>query len=902
MNFKRNLLSEAVRYGIAAGAVGLISLAAAPAFAQDDTEEEAQSLERIEVTGSRIKRADVEGALPVTVIDRQDLELSGDNSVADFLRNTTFNSFGSFRPQSGSSAQSVATLSLRGLGSGRTLILVDGRRLPAAPSTGQGQDLNGLPLASVERIEILSDGASAIYGSDAIGGVVNIITRKDFNGVELSVGMGDPKQKGGETEEGSAIFGISGDRGSMIGGVSYNNRGIIFQADRAFSAGGASSYSNELYAANPAPGTLYGFVPGSRVNGSASQGLGPSLIPDPDACNGPGFSGGANGRCLYDFTFVAADEAEQPNESLFTRATYQINDDWSTYMNASVARVKSFGRYAPVPSSPWPGGQPFIPVGSPNHPAVRFPGAGYNANVPYFLRHRFAALGNRDTLIDNNNYNFLLGAEGQLGDFYLDFGVRSTESKYYEFGRNYVVGGLAQQFIEDGRYDVYNPFQNDRSTLDGMIATINRDSLFKIEEIYGSASTDLWEMAGGAAGVAFGVEFRSEDYADIYDTLQSSGQIVGSAGNSAAGGRNVKAAFGELLLPVLSNLEVSLAARYDEYSDYGNDTSPKLSVRWQPLDSLTLRASIGQGFRAPTLDILTAAPSFSADTVTDPQTCVAFGLAPACSVQINGYSIANPNLSSEQSDQFSIGVAWDATDWLNLTVDYYDIKIEDQITQFTSNFIVSCVRGDQPCPPGVGVLPGNVNPPNPALGLGVARDPTNGAILYVQRGSGNRGTLNTDGIDANIRTNFDFGEWGSLQNQLTISYVGDYHFDSNASLVDDPSVPEFRAQLVNQWNYGDFSFAWIISHIDSTQSTQGQCLGAASCDDYGYPQRLPSWTTNDLQATWSAPWNGKLTIGVNNVSNKEPPLDPFAPTGRPFDFNLYDAYGRVPYVRYTQNF
>jgi iron complex outermembrane receptor protein len=262
--------------------------------------------------------------------------------------------------------------------------------------------------------------------------------------------------------------------------------------------------------------------------------------------------------------------------------------------------------------------------------------------------------------------------------------------------------------------------------LDGMIATINRDSLFKIEELYGSASTDLWEMAGGAAGVAFGVEFRSEDYADIYDTLQSSGQIVGSAGNSAAGGRNVKAAFGELLLPVLSNLEVSFAARYDEYSDYGNDTSPKLSVRWQPLDSLTLRASIGQGFRAPTLDILTAAPSFSADTVTDPQTCVAFGLAPACSVQINGYSIANPNLSSEQSDQFSIGVAWDATDWLNLTVDYYDIKIEDQITQFTSNFIVSCVRGDQPCPPGVGVLPGNVNPPNPALGLGVARDPANG--------------------------------------------------------------------------------------------------------------------------------------------------------------------------------
>jgi len=907
MNFKRNLLSEAVRYGIAAGAVGLISLAAAPAFAQDDTEEEAQSLERIEVTGSRIKRADVEGALPVTVIDRQDLELSGDNSVADFLRNTTFNSFGSFRPQSGSSAQSVAQISLRGLGSGRSLILIDGRRLPPAPSTGQGQDLNSIPLASVERIEILSDGASAIYGSDAIGGVINIITRKDFNGVELSVGMGDPKRKGGETEEGSAIFGISGDRGNMIAGVSYNNRGIVFQRDRPWSAGGASSYSNELYAAIPAPTRLFGFRQGARINGTAAQGLGPTLIPAASACNGPGFLPSAT-RCLYDFTFVAADEAEQRNESLFTRGTFQINEDWSTYMNASVTRVKSFGRYAPVPSSPWlDGAQPFIPVGSPNHPAVRFPNAGYNASVPYFLRHRFAALGNRDTVIDNNTYNFLLGAEGQLGDFYLDFGVRSTESKYYELGRNYVVGGLAQQFIEDGRYDVYNPFQNDRATLDGMIATINRDSLFKIEEVYGSASTDLWEMAGGAAGVAFGVEFRSEDYADIFDTLQSSGQIVGSAGNSAAGGRNVKAAFGELLMPVLSNLEVSLAARYDEYSDYGNDTSPKLSVRWQPLDSLTLRASVGKGFRAPTLDVLTSQPAYSADTVTDPTTCVAFGLPSICSVQVNAYVLANPTIGSEQSDQFSVGLAWDAADWLNLTVDYYNIKIEDGIFGISSGLILSCLAGAVPCPAGVRELPADTNPGDPLAGMGAAYSP-DGEILFVQRSFGNR-DLKTAGVDFNLRTNFDFGEWGNLQSALTVSYVDEFAFDGARNLVGDPSTPEFRASLVNQWSYGDFTFAWILNHVDSTLSYQGlllnACQGDADClagSDYGYPTSLPSWTTHDLQASWNAPWNGKLTVGVNNVTDKDPVVDPFDPTGRGFDFNLYDGYGRVPYVRYTQNF
>jgi iron complex outermembrane receptor protein len=901
MNFNRNLLSEAVRFGIAAGAVGLLGLTA-PAYAQDDSDEAAE-LERIEVTGSRIKRADVEGALPVTVIDREDLELSGDVSVADYLRNTTFNSFGSFRPQSGSSAQSNATVSLRGVGSSRTLILVDGRRAPVSPSSGNSQDLNSIPLAAVERIEILSDGASAIYGSDAIGGVVNIITRKDFNGVELMVGMGDPKQAGGETEEGSAIFGISGDRGNMLAGISYSNRGIIFQRERDYSAGGVSTFSNNFMVATPSPGSLYGFVPGGFLANPTNG----SVPPGANACNGPGFTTSGSGtsrRCFYDFTFVAADEAEIRNESLFTRGSYQINDDWSTYMNANVSRVKSFGRYAPVPSSPWPGGQPFIPVGSPNHPAVRFPTAGYNPNVPVFLRHRFAALGNRDTLIDSQVYNLLLGAEGQIGDFFLDFGVRTSEFKYVEFGRNYVVGGLAQQFIASGAYDIYAPFQNGRDILDGMIATINRDSLFKVEELYGTASIDLWEMGGGSAGLAFGTEFRSEDYADIYDTLQSSGQIVGSAGNSAQGGRNVKAAFGELLLPVLSNLEVSLAARYDEYSDYGNDTSPKLAVRWQPLESLTIRGSIGQGFRAPTLDILTAQPAFGASAITDPQTCLAFGQPATCTTQVTTYTISNPNLSSEHSDQWTVGLAWDATDWLNMTVDYYDIEIEDRIAFIDIGTVQRCLLGAIPCPPGVSTLPINISPGTPsgvAFGLGLARSPTDGQILFGQIGFSNRGTLETDGVDFNFRTNFEFGEWGSLQNGLQISYVNSYSFDGGRNLVDDPSVPEFRAVLTNQWTYGDFTFAWNINHIDSTLSTAGT-LAAVGANDYGYAHRLPSWTTHDLQASWNAPWNGRVTVGVTNAGNKAPVLDPFAPTGRPFDYNLYDGYGRVPYVRYTQNF
>ncbi len=892
MSLQLRELNRAITAALAFGSVAALSMA--PAFAQDDEDGDTAQMETVEVTGSRIKRTDAEGSVPVTVIDRQQLELSGDVSVADYLRNTTFNSFGSFRPQSGSSAQSFAELSLRGLGGARTLILIDGRRAPIAPQAGQGQDLNAIPLAAVERIEILTDGASAIYGSDAIGGVVNIITRRDFSGVEMSWGMGDPSSKGGETEEGSVIFGAAGDRGNIIAGASYNNRGIIFDRDSPTKAIGGSTFSNNFINATSAPGTLYGFTPG----GFTANPTNGSVVPG--GCSDAGFytsGSGTSRRCLYNFNLVSASEAEIRNSALFTRGNYEINEDWSTYLNANVSRVKSFGRYAPVPSSPWPGGAPFIPVGSPNHPAVRFPNGGYNANTPYFLRHRFAALGNRDTSTDANVYYFDLGFDGRIGDFDVNFGGRHVESKYLELGRNYVVGGLAQAAISNGSYDIYNPSANDRGLLDSLIATINREGNFGIEEIYGQANVDLFEMSGGVAGLAFGAEYRDESYSDIYDTLSSSGQIVGSAGNSAFGGRSVAAAYAEALFPVLENLEVNLAARYDSYSDYGSDTSPKISVRWTPIENLVLRGSFGQGFRAPTLDILSQQPSFSADSVTDRATCVAFGLAPTCSTQINAYVIGNPNLQSETSDQFSLGLAWDVTEWVNFSLDYWDTSIEGRIAAISSGQIINCLAGaSSNCPPGLNNLPTNVSPPVPSNGLGLARAPGTGEILYVQRGFTNLGTIDADGLDLNVRTNFDFADYGSLRNQLQVSYSHSYTVDGGDNIIDEPTVPKYRAVLTNEWTWGDFNFAWNVNYIHGTSSTAGQ-LG-----DTDYPARLPSWTTNDLQATWSAPWNGRFTLGVQNVADKGPVIDPYDPTGRGFAFSLYDQYGRVPYFRYTQTF
>lgn len=855
-------LSRAIRLALLVGAG--VTMIGGPVFAQED-EAEAKTLDKVEVTGSRIKRANVEGATPVTVIDRKAIELSGDINVSDFLRNITFNSFGSFRPQSGSSAQSFAGLSLRGLGSARTLILIDGRRAPTNPSTGQGQDLNSIPLAAVERFEILSDGASAIYGSDAIGGVVNVITRKDYEGVEIKYGISAPERKGGDTEEGSVLFGAAGERGQMLAGASYSNRDIVFQRDRPWSTGGVSTFSNNYMVALPSPGSFTGFRPGgfANVNGNGAA--------VPGGCNEPNFAlNGAGTTCFFDFTAVAADEASIDQSSAFARGSFQINDDWTTYLNTTITRLESFGRYAPVPAVV------FVPANTPNNPT----------NDPLFLRHRFAALGNRDTSIDAQTYDINLGFQGRVADRVdLDFGLRRSESVNSEIGRNFLVIPIAEQFIADGSYDIFNPSQNPADVLNAMKASIPRRSRTLLEEVYLNSNFDLFEMAGGTANAALGGEFRRDTYEDVFDSLSEAGVIGGSAGNSAGGGRNARALYAEVLLPVLSNLEFDAAIRYDRYSDFGSATSPKVSMRFQPFESLTLRASWGEGFRAPTLDILTQKDAFSADTVRDPQTCLAFGQPATCSTQIDATVVANPNLGAEDSETWTAGAVWDATSWLSLTLDYFDIEITNQINSFSSGNLLFLESTGEPLPPG----------------LSITRNPSDGQILNITRGFGNRGSIETAGADFNLRTRFGLGDYGDLANNLQISWTRNFRVDGGRNLIDDPSVPRYRATLNNVYSLGDFSFSWDINYIHGTKSS-------AFFEDQSDPdiaalsQRLGAWTTHDLQVNWNAPWNGKITLGVQNIANKDPILDPLDPTGRGFDFNLYDGYGRVPYVRYTQSF
>lgn len=842
--FKRTKVAT----GVALALGGAVLASSVPVFAQD--------AQRIEVTGSRIKRAEAEGALPVTVISREQLEASGVVTVAEFARNLTFASFGNFRPQSGSSAQSFSEVDLRGLGSRRTLVLVDGKRVAKAPNVGDAADLNAIPLAAVERVEVLTDGASATYGSDAIGGVINFILRKDFDGGIFRYGETKTSVKGGDRTEMSAVFGMTGDKGRFLVGASHNTRDIIWQRDSPLGvARGASSFSNNFFT------TSGSFI--EAVGGAAT-------------CNA--IDGGkafyfASNRCRYDFTFVAADEAATANSALFARGEVKVNADWTAYFNGSLTRNTSFGRYAPVP------GYVTIEYGTTAWNLLSDAAKARVGTSDVLLAHRFAAGGNRDTTTDNNLYDASIGAKGSLMGWDVEVGMRKTISQYYELGRGYVIETLARQAIKAGDYNILDPFGADPLVLAGFTATVGRDALWSQRELYASAVRDLFKLGGGNAALYVGIENRKETYADIYDSLSEGGVVLGSAGNSAGGGREVNAIGAELLLPFTKSLEGTISARYEKYSDYGSDFSPKVGLAFQATPTLKLRASFGKGFSAPTLPQLTQKPAYSADSIVDRQHCLAEGFSaaycdanPKPSFQIDGLVISNPALGSEKATQYGLGVVWDITPSLSAKVDYWNVKITDVISNVSAQTLVNRDNGTS-------------NLPIPA-GLSVTRDPVTGRIIQVVRGATNEGELKREGIDLNVIFQHKYAKLGSFRHELTFSHLMKAS-TNGVSFEGEFGAPKDRATLSNSWTYGPIQATWNVNFI-----------GKNGDDGVGY---VGGYTTHDLQVKWETPLKGiTLTVGALNAFDKLPQA--VSNNTRQFNFDLYDQYGAQYYGRLEAKF
>jgi iron complex outermembrane receptor protein len=859
----RQVLLKALWGGVGSGLV-LLSQSLFAQSADDPADElAAVELRTVTVTGTRIKRVDVEGALPVTIIDREMIELSGETSIQDLLRNLTFNSFGSYTSQF-QGDMGTSQVDLRGLGSGRTLILVDGRRLPKAPVAPVTQSINAIPMGAVDRIEVLSDGASAIYGSDAIGGVINIITRKDYEGWELMYGRAQPQYGEGKRDEGTIMYGTGFGQSNLLINFSWNNRDISYDRDFAEYEPAENFFANNFRLTDPGTGFPTGgwtAFPGGCQDTDAFF-----LVPNPSSLTGE--------VCRYNWAAVAATETSEDTQGMFIKFEHEFNADWQLWVDAYATQVEAFGRFAPAIF--WSFWTDFpMPTDSPNNPTnpeSPMYDPLFGPNVPVHWVHRFEAMGFRDFTRENHMIDVQAGINAWLGSVELELGLRKTWNWTDADFLNWLNEGQVHALINDGSYNLQTPSATAEETLDRLRLNFYEEFRFDQEELFSALSWDLFETSAGPVQWVVGGEFRREEW-----SLEGYDQAF--EGNFPypleIADRDTTSLFFETLVPLTTDFELSLAGRYDDYSDWGSEFSPKVSARWRVSDSLVTRASWGEGFRAPQLNLNTVeAVEYPWFTDEDPQSCAAIGEPEGCTIIFQATFTVSPELSAETSDQYSFGLVWEPADWFSQTIDYFNISTEDSIALYDLSEVYTLEQAGLPAP----------------TGLGVRRDPS-GLIQEIIFGWANYGLLETSGLDLNTKLSFEFGP-GRWRTHLMYSHVFDFSTQNQGeptgNLIGTPLFPEARGTLSNYYDIQDFTFAWNLQYTSEQRDLDAKYLA--------FDEEIPSWITHDVQVNYHAPWGGRITLGAQNVTGKS------APDSGYFTFYLYDFYGRVYYAQYIQTF
>lgn len=861
-------------------------------------EAESSSVERIEVTGSRIKRVDMEGATPVTILDSQYLESTGFTTVGEVLRNSSFNSFGSWGGGSNNSWGSQSTISLKGSGAFHTLILLDGQRMAKSPVlNGGAANLNTIPRAAVERIEILTDGASAIYGTDAIAGVVNIILKKDFEGAEVSVRAERPEAEGGDANSYTLTGGLDSKKGNMIFTWEHYEQDAIFDRMRDWTRlgvmeGGDPAFIDDWVGMSPTGRTLI-------RSGSTWDYLNPITNADCDAYNINGkqeFYGPLQDRtypndriCGYDYTLEAAMSTQSRRDNMLVNYSYQLAQDIKLLARGYWAKNETLETSAPTPANI------IFDKDLPSYTTAE----GYDlAHVETGDRmaFRFNTLGNRTTKSSDDILDILVALEGATEIF--DWNASYTYSRYNNFawGQNYILNSALTDAVGDWdedeqRFEGWDPRDPHSSVPPGVRANFDKRNEAVYEELNLGATFNLFELSGGEVGLHIGASYREEEFSSEIDGQAAAGNVFG--GNGGAGGiadREVYAGYFELLLPVLDELEVNLAARYDDYSDFGSTFNPQLSIRYNLTSDLLLRASWGEGFRAPTLQDLYQGQQEGWGDQKNWIRCYQDGTSLAeCTLEEHTvtYTGGNQDLQPEESESINLGLVWQINDTYFVRLDYWQLELKNLIDDMEGEEVLLrqvFLWQDQ----GESTYIGDV-----ISGLGYKIGPS-GRLESITALTGNFGESDRAGYDLQLGAEYETGI-GEFKATLDWSHYVKYTYSyldpaSGEVLTSEDKAgqveyPDDKLNLTLNWEWGDHNVNLLATYIDKQQDVAGS-------------DRLDSYTTLNLSYSLQLPWEGKLAIGALNLLDEEVPLDQSNETRR----ELYDIRGRTLWLSYTQSF
>src|SRR6266853_591315 len=639
---------------IAFGAAWVTVLIAPPAFAQ-------QPIERVEITGSSVKRIDAETALPVQIVSRQEIEATGAANVEQFLQGLGValqgNSNSVAATGSGATTGGVSSVSLRGLGSQRTLVLIDGKRVSAGGTLTDSTtvDVNHIPVAAIERIEVLKDGASAIYGSDAIGGVINFILRKDYKGGEANAYANITQHPGGRGWGTNALLGwgdMAKDSFNATMAFDYRKQDALYGRDRDFAKSGISLGNlNDTSSGNTFPANFaaadgeFGTRNLFRATGCVDPGGGPYLTFSP-----------VLRRCRFDPSPLVALLPEQEQTSIFTTLRYAFASDLEGYGQFSYSTKEQRTIIQPVPLSdqfilppnhPLANQAPYFnpalgfcfdtfllqgpgrPNASPYYPTAFVQGITGGPTPDLLIRYRSVLTGNRDLSDISDQTRVVLGVKAPVfGGWDSDVAYLHVDTKLTERVNNgYPSLSGILPLLNSGQV---NPFGPNTPAIQAQAdATEFRGDAWKTKTSIDSLGTtvrhDLAQLPGGPLALAVGADGRREGFVLDPSPAIQSGDISGYGGNFFPIDRSrlVGAGYTEVVAPVVRGVELTGAVRYDHYENVGSKTSPKVGARWQPVKEVLLRGSVGKGFRAPALTELyqPQVVGVTANGVTDPARC-----------------------------------------------------------------------------------------------------------------------------------------------------------------------------------------------------------------------------------------------------------------------------------------
>jgi len=956
MTLKTTKLRDAITFALVAGATAVAGTGVA--FAQDS---EVTTLDRIEVTGSRIRQADIETAQPVFTISRQDIENQGFASVGDILQNMT--AAGSppiSRAAPLSSGENVGGqyIDLRNLGANRTLVLVNGRRLPI--TTSGYQDISAIPSIMVERIDVLKDGASSIYGSDAIAGVINIITRRNYEGVEGSVYHGQFSEGDGAITRIDGVLGISSDRGYITVGAEYREEEEVWARDRYFTRDSAPGFPADSL-------TTVGQWGNFNINSGLTDADGKPL---PAEWWAPDRGGNAIG--LDNFHPQTTDDtsnsayqmhARNPLEarSLFVSGGYDITDNVQLVADMSYQNRKSLRQIAGYPLQsgafeiPMSADSYFNPLGDRD---IDWRRRGWE--VP------------RTTTSELSVWRFSAALEGSFdfGNRYIDWQVGNmysdsdlTVSSRGDFHTGAVGAAVGPSFLNDqgvvqcGTPDApvsltscvpWNPFAGGGT---GAVANSLDDPaiqrlFFPTYHDVGSTTThsyfanisgNLFALPAGDLSYAAGYEYRKEKGGYTPDALLQSGVASGLAAGPSYGEYKVDEFFLELDVPLLAGmtgaqeLTLNLASRYSDYDTFGDTTNSKVGLKWKPIDDLLVRATWAQGFRAPSINDLYGGGSQTFTTnFRDPCDSV-YGDArgtprclqdvaadyrqlkqgfvptdgPSAQTPVPFNSGSNPLLQPERSRSWTAGFVYSPSyaQGLDISVDWWKIRIDDTMVSDSPNAILSDCY--------VSLIESRC-----AM---FERDPSNGIVSQLSYGRRNAGFSEVEGFDVGVGYRWDTSALGAFAVNWDTTYFSEYDYKA----TNDPDAPiskyvgfgsdfRVRSNLRLDWTYGDFGASWTMRYNSGTKENCYAPNLAEYCSLPNYqapdtqgnivPQNeIGSVTFSDVQLRWNAPWNATVSVGANNVLGKEPPIYYSGPNSNYAFYGGHDI-GRFMYMKYQQRF